>query len=141
MTDSSLKPMSCLSHGLASFGEQSQAVCLTKFKDSAAGDTYASSLMQIREEEDQRRDGGQVRTVPHPHPHTKASTSQGKSGGGKQVPRNPNEGFECLEKVSRGKSVVNEPEFLSDSDEDDSESEGTLILRCSVVPTCLMRIR
>lgn len=126
MTDSSLKPMSCLSHGLASFGEQSQAVCSTKFKDSAVGDTYASSLMHIREEGDQRRDENLVRQV-QKHSHAKSGTSQGKSGHGKHVVRNASAGFECLEEGSYGRSRVKEPEFDSEEEDDESESEGMLL--------------
>ena len=51
MRDSSLKPLSCLSHGLVSLGEQSQVVCSTKVKDSAAdvGDTI-TSIVQVWKE-------------------------------------------------------------------------------------------
>ena len=50
MIDLSLKPVSCLSHGFASFEEQSQAVSSTKLHNSAMGDTNTSSLQQIRQE-------------------------------------------------------------------------------------------
>lgn len=123
MTDSSLKPMSCLSHGLASFGEQSQAVCSTKFGNSAAGDTYESSLMQIKEDEDVRREKmSTVRKVPITQ--TKSGMSQGRSSGSKQHRANPETVFECLEKVSRSKAVVQEPEFEENSEDEESDSEG-----------------
>lgn len=124
MTDSSLKPMSCLSHGLASGGEQSQAVS-TRFRDSAGGETFTSSLQVVREQ-----DGGKM-VVDSPVKinltTTRSGTSIGRSEGRKsgaraQLP--PEKVFECLEKDSRGKSKVTEPEFIEESEDEDSESEG-----------------
>lgn len=131
MTDSSLKPTSCLSHGVASLGEQSQAVCSTKFRDSAAGDTITSSLMQIREDDRGQRFGSPRRV------HSVASkpgTSSGKSGGrkrqgGSQVA--PQMVFECLQKDSRKGSIVKETELEEESDEEDSESEGMSFPHCN----------
>ncbi|KAG0621716.1 hypothetical protein M758_3G043400 [Ceratodon purpureus] len=122
-TDSSLKPMSCLSHGLASGGEQSQAVS-TRFRDSAGGETFTSSLQVVRE-----HDGGKM-VVDSPVKinltTTRSGTSIGRSEGRKsgaraQLP--PEKVFECLEKDSRGKSKVTEPEFIEESEDEDSESE------------------
>ena len=85
MTDSSLKPDPCLSHGLASLGEQSQAVCSTKLHDSAVGDTNTSSLQQIRQEKTPK-----MLFSPQPRVYptaTKSSASQGTSGMQKQTPQ------------------------------------------------------
>ncbi|KAG0619907.1 hypothetical protein M758_4G174300 [Ceratodon purpureus] len=122
-TDSSLKPMSCLSHGLASGGEQSQAVS-TRFRDSAGGETFTSSLQVVRE-----HDGGKM-VVDSPVKFnletTRSRTSIGRSEGrksGAQAQLPPEKVFECLEKDSRGKSKVTEPEFIEESEEEDSEPE------------------
>ena len=125
VADSSLKPMSTLSHGLGSFGEQSQAVCSTRLRDSAGGETFTSSLMHIREEENQ------ITVVDSPekvkNASTRSGTSIGRADGRKHLPHaqpHPEKVFECLVEDSRGKSKVVEPEFVESSDEEDSEEEG-----------------
>ena len=125
MTDSSLKPAPCLSHGLASLGEQSQAVCSTKLHDFAVGDTNTSSLQQIRQEK-------MLKMLFSPQPRvypttTKSGASQGTSGVQNRTPQAhlpPEKVFECLDTRSHGKGIVKEPELLQDSDDDDSDSEG-----------------
>ena len=128
MTDSSLKPVSCLSHGLASFGEQSQAVCSTKLRDSIVGNTNTSSLQQIRQEKTPKM---LFSLQPRVYPTaTKSGASQGTSRAQKQMPQAhlpPKRVFECLDKGSHGKGIVKEPELLQDSDDDDSDSEGILL--------------
>ena len=125
MIDSSLKPAPCLLHGLASLGEQSQAVCSTKLHDSVVGDTNTSSLQQIRQEKTPK-----MLFSPQPRVYptaTKSGASQGTSGVQKRTPQAhlpPERVFECLDMGSRGKGTVKELELLQDSDDDDSDSEG-----------------
>ena len=125
MTDLSLKLASCLSHRLASLGEQSQAVCSTKLHDCAMGDTNTSSLQQICQEKMPK-----MLFSPQPRVYpiaTKLGASQGTSRVQKRMPEAhlPLERvFECLDKGSRGKGTVKEPELLQDSNDDDSDSEG-----------------
>ena len=125
ITDSSLKPASCLSHGLASLGEQSQAVCSTKLHNSAVGDTNTSSLQQIRQEKTPK-----MLFSPQPRVYPtamKSGASQGTSGVQRRTPQAhlpPERIFECLDTGSRGKGTVKEPELLQDLDNDYSDSEG-----------------
>ena len=125
IADLSLKPMSTLSHGVASFGEQSQAVCSTRLRDSAAGETFTSSLFQIREEENRKTVVDSPQKV-----HVTATKFGGKLGrfdGRKrdtEAKLPPQAVYECLVEDSRGKSKAMEPELNDESEEEDSESGG-----------------
>lgn len=131
IADSSLKPMSTLSHGVASFGEQSQAVCSTRLRDSAAGETFTCSLLQIREEENRKTVVDSPQKI-----HVTATKSGGKFGrvDGRKRQRQaqlpPHTVYECLVEDSRGKSKAMEPELNDDSDEEDSESGGMPFESC-----------
>ena len=125
MTDSSSKPVSCLSHRLASLGEQTQAVCSTKLHDSTVGDTNTSSLQQIHQEKTPK-----MLFSPQPRVYPiamKSGASQGTSRVQKRTPQAhlpPERVFECLDTGSCRKGTVKEPELLQDSDDDDSDNEG-----------------
>ena len=89
------------------------------------GDTNTSSLQQICQEKTLKM---LFSLQPRMYPTaTKSGASQGTSGVQKRTPQAhlpPKRVFELLDKESRGKGIVKEPELLQDSDDDDSDSEG-----------------